>query len=92
MILDLWLQDKSIGHWRFSCVMSFPWRPILSGKCVPFNMSFLAFLLCRYTFQFFTLFFHCFISATGYTEYYFDAGSGKVCRYVRTETMKSSDF
>jgi hypothetical protein len=25
------LQDKSIGHWRFSCVMSFPWRPILSG-------------------------------------------------------------
>jgi hypothetical protein len=24
-------QDKSIGHWRFSCVMSFPWRPILSG-------------------------------------------------------------
>jgi hypothetical protein len=25
------LQDKSIGHWRFSCVMSFSWRPILSG-------------------------------------------------------------
>ncbi|KAL5216361.1 hypothetical protein ABZP36_007762 [Zizania latifolia] len=43
-------EDKSIGHWRFSCVMSFPWRPILS--------------------------------ATGYTEYYFDSGSGKVCRHV----------
>uniref|UniRef100_A0A2P2JZM6 Uncharacterized protein MANES_05G030400 n=1 Tax=Rhizophora mucronata TaxID=61149 RepID=A0A2P2JZM6_RHIMU len=24
-------EDKGIGHWRFSCVMSFPWRPILSG-------------------------------------------------------------
>ncbi|KAL6882687.1 hypothetical protein ACP4OV_011377 [Aristida adscensionis] len=50
MKLTKWedLQDKSIGHWRFSCVMSFPWRPILS--------------------------------ATGYTEYYFDAESGKVCR------------
>uniref|UniRef100_A0A0A9BMA0 Uncharacterized protein n=1 Tax=Arundo donax TaxID=35708 RepID=A0A0A9BMA0_ARUDO len=23
--------DKSIGHRRFSCVMSFPWRPILSA-------------------------------------------------------------
>ncbi|CAO2043425.1 unnamed protein product [Urochloa humidicola] len=41
---------KSIGHWRFSCIMSFPWRPILS--------------------------------ATGYTEYYFDSESGKVCRHV----------
>ncbi|KAG2568216.1 hypothetical protein PVAP13_7NG302200 [Panicum virgatum] len=53
MKLTKWedLQDKSsIGHWRFSCVMSFPWRPILS--------------------------------ATGYTEYYFDAESGKVCRHV----------
>ncbi|XP_039773633.1 uncharacterized protein LOC120641528 isoform X1 [Panicum virgatum] len=52
MKLTRWedLQDKSIGHWRFSCVMSFPWRPILS--------------------------------ATGYTEYYFDAESGKVCRHV----------
>uniref|UniRef100_A0A0E0H4S8 Uncharacterized protein n=1 Tax=Oryza nivara TaxID=4536 RepID=A0A0E0H4S8_ORYNI len=52
MKLTKWedLEDKSIGHWRFSCVMSFPWRPILS--------------------------------ATGYTEYYFDAGSGKVCRHV----------
>ncbi|BAS90625.1 Os04g0578200 [Oryza sativa Japonica Group] len=50
MKLTKWedLEDKSIGHWRFSCVMSFPWRPILS--------------------------------ATGYTEYYFDAGSGKACR------------
>ncbi|XWS76974.1 hypothetical protein CRYUN_Cryun01aG0224400 [Craigia yunnanensis] len=43
-------ENKGVGHWRFSCVMSFPWRPILS--------------------------------ATGYTEYYFDAQSGKVCRHV----------
>lgn len=34
-----WWQDKGIGHWRFSCVMSFPWRPILSGffKTSPLN-------------------------------------------------------
>ncbi|KAH9609060.1 hypothetical protein KSS87_021820 [Heliosperma pusillum] len=44
------LEDKGIGHWRFSCVLSFPWRPILS--------------------------------ATGYTEYYFDDESGKVSRHV----------
>lgn len=52
MKLTKWedFEDKGIGHWRFSCVMSFPWRPILS--------------------------------ATGYTEYYFDAQSGKVCRHV----------
>ncbi|KAI4965870.1 hypothetical protein ZWY2020_047972 [Hordeum vulgare] len=52
MKLTKWedLEEKSIGHWRFSCVMSFPWRPILS--------------------------------ATGYTEYYFDGESGKVCRHV----------
>ncbi|KAI3449212.1 hypothetical protein Pfo_005877 [Paulownia fortunei] len=43
-------EDKGIGHWRFSCVMSFPWKPILS--------------------------------ATGYTEYYFDEKTGKVCRHV----------
>ncbi|XP_047976084.1 uncharacterized protein LOC125218454 [Salvia hispanica] len=43
-------EDKWIGHWRFSCVMSFPWKPILS--------------------------------ATGYTEYFFDEKSGKVCRHV----------
>ncbi|KAF5946282.1 hypothetical protein HYC85_016510 [Camellia sinensis] len=43
-------EDKGIGHWRFSCVLSFPWKPILS--------------------------------ATGYTEYYFDEHSGKVCRHV----------
>ncbi|CAL0318413.1 unnamed protein product [Lupinus luteus] len=43
-------EDKGIGHWRFSCILSFPWKPILS--------------------------------ATGYTEYYFDAQSGKVCRHV----------
>ncbi|MFS7925015.1 putative NTF2-like domain superfamily protein [Helianthus anomalus] len=24
-------QDKAIAHWRFSCTMAFPWRPILSG-------------------------------------------------------------
>ncbi|XWS32137.1 hypothetical protein CRYUN_Cryun23aG0135300 [Craigia yunnanensis] len=39
-------ENKGVGHWRFSCVMSFPWRPILS--------------------------------ATGYTEYYFDAQSAKL--------------
>lgn len=52
MKLTKWddFEDKSIGHWRFSCIMSFPWRPILS--------------------------------ATGYTEYYFDAQSGRVCRHV----------
>ncbi|KAL8554240.1 hypothetical protein ACS0TY_002442 [Phlomoides rotata] len=43
-------EDKGIGHWRFRCVMSFPWNPILS--------------------------------ATGYTEYYFDEKSGKICRHV----------
>ncbi|XP_042504998.1 uncharacterized protein LOC122081786 [Macadamia integrifolia] len=43
-------EDKGIGHWRFSCILLFPWRPILS--------------------------------ATGYTEYYFDAHSGRVCRHV----------
>ncbi|OVA13948.1 Protein of unknown function DUF2358 [Macleaya cordata] len=41
---------KGIGHWRFSCILLFPWRPILS--------------------------------ATGYTEYYFDPQSGRVCRHV----------
>uniref|UniRef100_A0A803KZE1 Uncharacterized protein n=1 Tax=Chenopodium quinoa TaxID=63459 RepID=A0A803KZE1_CHEQI len=43
-------EDKGIGHWRFGCIMSFPWKPILS--------------------------------ATGYTEYYYDPKSGKVCRHV----------
>ncbi|KAJ0258662.1 Nuclear transport factor 2 [Hirschfeldia incana] len=43
-------EEKGVGHWKFSCVMSFPWKPILS--------------------------------ATGYTEYYFDPESGKVCRHV----------
>ncbi|MQL80528.1 hypothetical protein Taro_012969, partial [Colocasia esculenta] len=52
MKLTKWedFEDKGVGHWRFSCVMSFPWRPILS--------------------------------ATGYTEYYFNADSGKVSRHV----------
>ncbi|XXG76465.1 hypothetical protein AAC387_Pa08g0807 [Persea americana] len=43
-------EDRGVGHWRFSCVMVFPWKPILS--------------------------------ATGYTEYYFDAQSGRICRHV----------
>lgn len=43
-------EDKAIGHWRFSCTLSFPWKPILS--------------------------------ATGYTEYYFNEKSGKVCRHI----------
>ncbi|PHU09661.1 hypothetical protein BC332_21521 [Capsicum chinense] len=43
-------EDKAIGHWRFSCILSFPWKPILS--------------------------------ATGYTEYYFNEKSGKVCRHI----------
>ncbi|KAK3428602.1 hypothetical protein EUGRSUZ_E00102 [Eucalyptus grandis] len=43
-------EDKGVGHWRFSCILSFPWRPILS--------------------------------ATGYTEYFYNAQSGKVCRHV----------
>ncbi|KAH8516858.1 hypothetical protein H0E87_004993 [Populus deltoides] len=52
MKLTKWedFEDKGIGHWRFSCVMSFPWKPILS--------------------------------ATGYTEYYFNDQSGRVCRHV----------
>ncbi|TYK03039.1 Nuclear transport factor 2 family protein [Cucumis melo var. makuwa] len=52
MKLTKWedFEDKGIGHWKFSCILSFPWRPILS--------------------------------ATGYTDYYFDARSGKVCRHV----------
>ncbi|KAK1364307.1 CAAX prenyl protease 1-like protein [Heracleum sosnowskyi] len=52
MKLTKWenLEDKGIGHWRFSCIMSFPWKPILS--------------------------------ATGFTEYYFDAQSGRVNRHV----------
>ncbi|XP_051132624.1 uncharacterized protein LOC127252475 isoform X2 [Andrographis paniculata] len=40
-------EDKGVGHWRFSCIMAFPWKPILS--------------------------------ATGYTEYYWDQNSGRVC-------------
>lgn len=31
MINYLVTQDKGIGHWRFSCILTFPWRPILSG-------------------------------------------------------------
>nr|CAD1844598.1 unnamed protein product [Ananas comosus var. bracteatus] len=52
MKLTKWedFENKSVGHWRFNCIMSFPWRPILS--------------------------------ATGYTEYYFDAESGRVCKHV----------
>lgn len=43
-------EDRGIGHWRFICVLAFPWRPILS--------------------------------ATGYTEYYYDDQSRKICRHV----------
>ncbi|WCJ22722.1 Nuclear transport factor 2 (NTF2) family protein [Euphorbia peplus] len=43
-------EDKGIGHWKFSCKMAFPWKPILS--------------------------------ATGYTEYYFDEQTRRVCRHV----------
>ncbi|XP_071932675.1 uncharacterized protein [Coffea arabica] len=25
------VEEKGIGHWRFSCIMSFPWKPILSA-------------------------------------------------------------
>ncbi|PON97318.1 NTF2-like domain containing protein [Trema orientale] len=25
-------EDKGIGHWRFSCILSFPWKPILSAS------------------------------------------------------------
>ncbi|KAL5572926.1 hypothetical protein UlMin_022523 [Ulmus minor] len=51
MKLTKWedFEDKGIGHWRFSCILSFPWKPILS--------------------------------ASGYTEYFFDPESGKVCRH-----------
>ena len=28
------MQDRGIGHWRFICVLAFPWRPILSGTIV----------------------------------------------------------
>ncbi|KAL4567047.1 hypothetical protein LXL04_022618 [Taraxacum kok-saghyz] len=33
MKLTKWedFEDKGIGHWRFSCTMSFPWKPILSA-------------------------------------------------------------
>lgn len=42
--------EKFVAYWRFSCVLKFPWRPILSS--------------------------------TGFTEYYFQPGSGKICRHV----------
>ncbi|XP_059651351.1 uncharacterized protein LOC132298970 isoform X2 [Cornus florida] len=33
MKLTKWedFEDKGIGHWRFSCILFFPWKPILSG-------------------------------------------------------------
>ncbi|XP_047315611.1 uncharacterized protein LOC124919420 isoform X2 [Impatiens glandulifera] len=38
-------EDKGIGHWRFSCVLSFPWKPILSGikrcQAPSFSISFI---------------------------------------------------
>ncbi|KAH1085686.1 hypothetical protein GYH30_017592 [Glycine max] len=24
-------EDRGIGHWRFNCILSFPWKPILSA-------------------------------------------------------------
>lgn len=44
------LQDKFVAYWRFSCVLKFPWRPILSS--------------------------------TGFTEYYFNVETGRICRHV----------
>lgn len=44
------LSDKFVAYWRFSCVLKFPWRPILSS--------------------------------TGFTEYYFNSESGRICRHV----------
>ncbi|MCO5595492.1 hypothetical protein L7F22_063391 [Adiantum nelumboides] len=44
------LHDKFVAYWRFSCVLKFPWRPILSS--------------------------------TGFTEYYFNAETGRICRHV----------
>lgn len=35
----IWAQDKGIGHWRFNCIMSFPWRPILSGMFYAFTLT-----------------------------------------------------
>ncbi|WZZ48660.1 hypothetical protein YC2023_048767 [Brassica napus] len=49
-------EEKGVGHWKFSCVMSFPWKPILS--------------------------------ATGYTEYYFDMESGKICRVFSISSIR----
>nr|AVX27675.1 hypothetical protein [Hymenophyllum caudiculatum] len=42
--------EKFVAYWRFSCVLKFPWRPVLSS--------------------------------TGFTEYYFQPESGKICRHV----------
>ncbi|GER46381.1 nuclear transport factor 2 family protein [Striga asiatica] len=58
-------KDKGIGHWRFSCVMAFPWKPILS-ECEPQGS------VCN-AFKGYS---------TGYTEYYFDEKSGRVCRHA----------
>lgn len=35
----IWAQDKGIGRWRFNCIMSFPWRPILSGMFYAFTLT-----------------------------------------------------
>ncbi|KAH7277693.1 hypothetical protein KP509_38G002700 [Ceratopteris richardii] len=43
-------EEKFVAYWRFSCVLKFPWRPILSS--------------------------------TGFTEYYFNSDSGRICRHV----------
>ncbi|KAI5055907.1 hypothetical protein GOP47_0029714 [Adiantum capillus-veneris] len=44
------LLDKFVAYWRFSCILKFPWRPILSS--------------------------------TGFTEYYFNAETGRITRHV----------
>lgn len=44
------LSDKFVAYWRFSCVLKFPWRPILASS--------------------------------GFTEYYFNPESGRICRHV----------
>lgn len=95
-----WSQDKSIGHWRFSCIMSFPWRPILSGisdTAIKSSIYFFCFppyvFRSNFSIHSFSLFICCFCAATGYTEYYFNTESGRVCRqWNYSATAKSIGF
>jgi hypothetical protein len=69
--------------------MSFPWRPILSGNCSKFMPHLYAAKICLFISvgiyicllpdMLFAVILR--ILGTGYTEYYFAAESGKVCRY-----------